>query len=153
MRLNVLLELGEEFGLRVLVADPDVFRTVVAYDATPQSVVHVECESLFVPAVDRLDDACKIERKIRNSGNAQSVLISVPIARISPLLDAVDRRDIVDVVDKEILVGLGILTEPVVKSVDEVQMSVNVRKIAVSEKSVVRLLEIVLDYRALESVG
>ena len=95
-------------------ADFDVLRTVVTNDAAPQGVVHIKGKCLLVSAVNCLDDVRQIEREIRDRGNAQSVLVSVPVARICPLLDAVDSRDVVDVIDKEILVGLCVLTESLV---------------------------------------
>ena len=55
MRLDVLLELGEEFRFGVLVADLYIFGTVIANDAAPERVVHVERKSLLVLSVDRLD--------------------------------------------------------------------------------------------------
>ena len=41
MSLDVLLELSVKFRLSVLVADPDILRTVITYDTAPQCVVHV----------------------------------------------------------------------------------------------------------------
>ena len=90
MCLDVLLELGEELGFGILVTDLDILGTVVTNDAAPEGVVHVERERLLVLSVDSLDYVREIERKIRDRGNAQRILISVPVARIRPLLDSVD---------------------------------------------------------------
>ena len=153
MGLNVLLELCKELGFGVLVADLDVLRTVVTDDAAPERVVHIKGKCLLILAVNSLDDVREIERKIRDRGNAQSVLISVPVTRICPLLDAVDSGNVVDVVNEEIPVALGISAESVIQAVDEVQSSVDIRKVAVAKEPVERLLEVILDNGALIALG
>ena len=150
MCLDVLLKFGEQFGFRILMPYVDILRAVVAYDAAPEGVVHIKGERLLVLAVNRLDYVRKVESKLRDGRNCNRILVSVPVARIRPFLYSVDSRDVVDVMNKEILVTPCVIVETLVEPVDEIEPSVDIGYIRVAHESVIRLLEIVLDNGAVE---
>ena len=144
-RLAVALELGVDLPFRHLGADGQAVHPVVPHDAAPERVVQVQHQRLFVAPVKGFDDVGHAARQRRDSVQAHGILVHVPVERVPPGRQAVVRREVVDVVDVEMLMGGGVGVELLVQAADEVGAPVYVPDIAVAHQPVVGAVEVVLD--------
>ena len=145
---DVVLEFTVKLGGRRFLADFDVLRTIVTDNAAPEGVVEIQNQRFLVFAVNGFDDVEQIKGKLRNRRNCESIFIHVPVIRICPLCQSVTGGKIVDVLDVKIVMGLRIMVKKVIQPACEIQLAVDIRDVAVAEKTVKGLFKIVLNDRA-----
>ena len=152
LALQICLERAERLALRRLLADLEPVRPVVADDPAPQRVVEIQDECLFVFPKNRLDDIRDGECERRDRPERERVLVHAPERLVLPGVEAVAGGQIVQVVQVEAVVLCRVLRKPRVQRVHEPHAPVHVDGVAAAEKPVRRVIEVVLDHRAVQPV-
>ena len=140
-RLAVALELGVDLPLGHLGADGQAIHA-------PECIVQIEHQRLFVAAVQRLDDIGHAVGQRGNRIQTHGIFVHMPVEGIPPRGQAVIGREVVNIIDVEMLMRRGVGIEFLVQPTDEVGTAVAVPDVAVAHQAVVGAVKVVLDDRA-----
>ena len=94
-----------------------IFRAVIAHNATPERIIQVQNQRLFVFPVDRLYDIGNIEAQYRNRRQAERILVHMPVKRIRPSVQSIAGRKIRDIIDIKMIVFSCILIKSFIQPV------------------------------------
>lgn len=142
--LAVLLYLGVCLRFGGFLPDRDALLSVVADDTAPEGVVQVQSQHLFVLAVNGANDSCQAVGKFRNRVQRHGVFVEVPVGIVVPCVQPVACRQIVYIVNVEVVVCGGILPEFPVQFRDEPHHAVAVPPVAVAHEPRCRQFKVVL---------
>ena len=142
--LAVLLYLGVCLRFGGFLPDRDALLSVVADDTAPEGVVQVQSQHLFVLAVNGANDSRQAVGKFRNCVQRHGVFVEVPVGIVVPCVQPVACRQIVYIVNVEVVVCGGILSEFPVQFRDEPHHAVAVPPVAVAHEPRCRQFKVVL---------
>ncbi len=144
-RFQIALELGVDLSHGGVLSNFNSLHAVVAHNAAPECVIKVKGKGLLVFAENALDDVRDIKSQRRNSVKAERVFVHMPVERIAPLAETVVGGLVVDVVDEEVVVALGVVVQARIEPCDEVDAPTRVKSVAVAEQPEEGIFKVVLD--------
>ena len=131
MLFQIILEFRISLPQGSFLSDLDIFRTVISDHSTPQRVIQIKVQYLFISAENGFDDPRQLECRIRNGWNTHGVFIHIPVKRIRPALQTVIRRFITNIVNIEILMHIRIFIKHLIEPLNIIPSSSVIRGISV----------------------
>ena len=131
MLFQIILEFRIGLPQGSFLSDLDIFRAVISDHSTPQRVIQIKVQYLFISAEYRFDDPRQLECRIRNGRNAHSVFIHIPVKWIRPAFQTVIRRFITNIVNIEILMRIRIFIKHLIETLNIIPSSSVIRGISV----------------------
>ena len=146
VRLKLIIALRDAGFLANLYA----VDAVIADHASPERIVQVQRQRLFVPPEYGLDQICGREGILRYGIQAHAVFIHIPVIGIQPFPQAVIRSRVGKIMHMKIAGFSGVGIDLLIQSCDKVSSSPEVGAVTAAEDPVKRRFKIVLYDRAAE---
>ena len=147
LAFDVTLKFQKRLSVGRFFAQIQPLRAVVADDAAPERVVHIQRQHFFVASENGFDDRGDAVRQRGDGLQRHCVFVHIPHRLVGPAVQPVTGGGIAEVVNEQVRFLCRRKLEARVETVDEIGLAVDVRRVAVPVKPEKRVFKVVLHNR------